>query len=78
MIIQNILLLNLPDVSVAPVFYMGKTIPNIQQQVKQYNKNMELIKEYPSITEAVLETKIKSISNVLTGRAKTAGGYIWL
>lgn len=42
------------------------------------NKNMELVKEYPSITEAVLKTGIKSISNALTGRAKTAGGYIWL
>jgi hypothetical protein len=51
---------------------------NKKRIIKQYNKNMELVKEYPSITEAVLKTGIKSISNALTGRAKTAGGYIWL
>lgn len=51
---------------------------NKKRIIKQYNKNMELIEEYPSITEAVLITGIKSISNALTGRAKTAGGYIWL
>ena len=51
---------------------------NKKRIIKQYNKNMELIKEYPSITEAVFITGIKSISNALTSRAKTAGGYIWL
>jgi hypothetical protein len=51
---------------------------NKKRIIKQYNINMELIKEYSSITEAVLITGIKSISNALTGRAKTAGGYIWL
>jgi thermolabile hemolysin len=58
---QNILLLNLPDVSVAPVFYMGKTIPNIQQQVKQYNKNIleivsELQQNFPQINIQVFDT----------------------
>jgi hypothetical protein len=35
------------------------------------------INTYSSITEAKFITKIKGINNVLTGRAKTAGGYIW-
>lgn len=39
--------------------------------------NKNLIKKFSSITEAKLETGIKGISNVLTGRAKTAGGYLW-
>lgn len=49
--------------------------------VKQINKNtMEVIKEYESISSASIDTGIirSSISNVLNGVAKTAGGYIWL
>lgn len=43
----------------------------------QYDLNMNPIKEWLSTTDANLETKIKGIGNVLTKRAKTAGGYIW-
>ena len=39
--------------------------------------NRNLIKEVSSITEAKLQTGIKSINNVLAGRAKKAGGYLW-
>lgn len=48
-----------------------------KKKVKQFNKNMEFIKEYPSITEASAETGIKGIRNVVTGKVKTAGGFIW-
>lgn len=44
----------------------------------QYDKNMNFIKEHQSVTQAVIDTGIKGINNALTGRAKTAGGYIWL
>ena len=36
-----------------------------------------LIKEYDYVMNAEKETKIKQISRVLTGKRKTAGGYIW-
>jgi hypothetical protein len=45
--------------------------------VKQFDKNMNLIQKFASITEARNITGIKGINNALTGRAKTAGGYIW-
>lgn len=48
-----------------------------KRMVKQYNKEMILINTYSSILEAKLITGIKGISNALTGRVKTAGGYIW-
>lgn len=52
--------------------------PSLKKRtVKQYSKEMILINTYSSITEAKFITKIKGINNVLIGRAKTAGGYIW-
>ena len=45
--------------------------------VKQLDMNKNLIKEFSSITEAKIQTGIKGIGNVLIGRAKTAGGYLW-
>ena len=48
-----------------------------KKKVKQFDMNRNLIKEFNSITEAKLETGIKGINNALTGRAKSAGGYIW-
>ena len=50
---------------------------NKKRNIKQLDMNRNLIKKFSSITEAKLETGIKGISNVLTGRAKTAGGYLW-
>ena len=43
----------------------------------QLNKNLNIINEFQSITDAVNKTKIKGVGNALTGLAKTAGGYIW-
>ena len=37
----------------------------------------KVINVFSSITEAINNTGIKSISNNLTGKTKTSGGYIW-
>lgn len=44
-----------------------------------YDRNMKLLKEYQSISEAAIELKLKNtnISSVCKGRVKTAGGFIW-
>lgn len=44
--------------------------------VEQYNFNGLLIATYQSAKEAVTKTGI-SVYNALSGRAKTAGGYVW-
>jgi hypothetical protein len=49
----------------------GKTVIQIHPITK------EIINVFSSITEAVKVTGIKSISNNLTGKTKTSGGYIW-
>jgi hypothetical protein len=49
----------------------GKPIIQICPQTK------ETINIFSSITEASKITGIKSISNNLIGKTKTAGGYIW-
>jgi hypothetical protein len=41
------------------------------------DKNLNIINEFQSITDAINKTKIKGIENALTGLAKTASGYIW-
>ena len=48
-----------------------------KRNVKQLDMNRNLIKEFSSITEAKIQTGIKGISNVITRRTKTAGGYLW-
>lgn len=48
-----------------------------RKQVKQYTKNMELLNTFESVTQAKQLTGIKAIGNVLSGRCKTAGGFIW-
>lgn len=48
--------------------------------VVQYNKNtLEIINIYESIVDASIATGIhkSSISNCVTGTAKTAGGFVW-
>lgn len=47
--------------------------------IKQYSLTNVFIKEYTSIKEAGKETNNNpnNISNCLSGRAKTSGGYIW-
>ena len=60
-----------------------KSVSNIQSRIRvaQYDKNMQLIKIYDSITEAANSVKcqITQIANVCKGvyGYKTAGGYIW-
>lgn len=50
------------------------------KKIKQFDKNWEFIKEWTSSSAVEDELKIlhSSLSNVLAGRAKTAGGYRWL
>lgn len=52
------------------------SIPSI---IEQYNKLGELIKTYPSISEASRATNvsISGISLCCSGKYKTAGGFIW-
>jgi hypothetical protein len=38
---------------------------------------MNKIKEYKTIIQAIKETNIKSIKEVLYNKQKTAGGFIW-
>lgn len=50
------------------------------RKIVQYTKNGELIASFESIIEASEKEKnvsACSIGNVLNGRAKTAGGFIW-
>ncbi len=47
--------------------------------IKQYSLDNVFIKEYVSVNEAGKETNNNpsNISNCLSGRTKTSGGYIW-
>ena len=47
--------------------------------IVQMNENMEVIKRYDSISQASKETGVsaQSIRDVLKGKQKHAGGYIW-
>lgn len=47
--------------------------------ILQYNKDGELLFEYPSISEASRQSgiSITAIHNCLSGRSKTSGGYLW-
>lgn len=58
-----------------PIKYKNKTI----RKVVQYDKNMNLIKEWDSISLVTRELKIggNTIVTCCKGRYKSAGGYIW-
>lgn len=63
-------------------FCKFKTVPEIdvtKKRVKQYDKNMNFIKEYPTITEASKETGVtlSNISMCLHNQRNSAGGYLW-
>lgn len=47
------------------------------KKILQYDLNMNLIKEWNSITEAKLELNLTNISKCLRGVCKTSGGFIW-
>lgn len=60
--------------------YSNTIIPHIKEhtgkQVGQYQNN-KLISAFRSIRQASKETGIIGVGNCISGRAKTAGGYIW-
>jgi len=55
----------------------GKLIFNKWKPIIQYDLKMNIITEYESKNEAFRQTQIKGISNAVTGRSNTAGGFIW-
>lgn len=61
--------------------YKGRISPNKGKgkPIFQYDKNMNLIQEYPSILIAsqTSNTPQPCISECLRGKYKTAGGYVW-
>lgn len=62
-----------------PLVIKGKQQSGSRKQVCQYDKNLNLIQIFDSITEASEKTGItlSSISKVCKGQRKTAGGYNW-
>jgi group I intron endonuclease len=61
--------------------YKGRISPNKGKgkPILQYDKNMNLIKEFPTLSEASKSLNIPQpcISECLRGKHKTAGGYVW-
>ena len=57
----------------------GKPNTYCRKAVNQYDLNGNLIASYPSVTEAAkaIGKRPSDISAGLTGRQRTAGGYIW-
>ena len=47
------------------------------RKIGQYTLDGKLIKEFDSIVEAMRETKVSSIKQVLYKKQNTAGGFIW-
>ena len=45
--------------------------------ISQFDKDMNLIKEFDCITTAMKETNTTHISDCAKGHRKTAGGFIW-
>ena len=54
----------------------GKPAPN-RKVVLQIDLDGNIIKEWNSVVEAQTELNINGIKNVVTGRAKTSGGFYW-
>ncbi len=54
----------------------GKPAPN-RKSVLQIDLEGNIIKEWNSVVEAQTELNISGIKNVVTGRAKTSGGFYW-
>ena len=63
------------------VINRGKPRPNYRKAILQYDKNMNLIKEWESGKNAalILEIQASDICSCLKGKPshKTAGGFIW-
>lgn len=47
------------------------------KSVHQYDLNNNYIKTYPSVSEAIRQTNIKTIFFCVIGKTKKAGGFIW-
>lgn len=47
------------------------------KKIQQYDMNMNLIKEWPSITDAEETLGITGISRVAKGERRSCGGFIW-
>lgn len=54
----------------------GKPAKN-KREIVQKDKEGNFIQEWESLTEAQNRLDIKGIGNALTGRSKSAGGYVW-
>jgi len=56
---------------------LKKPKPKLYKPICQLDKFGNQIAEFSNILEAINKTNIKGIYNVLTGLAKSAGGFIW-
>lgn len=52
-------------------------LPSNAEPVDQFTKDGKLVQTYESIAKAKRETNILNISACLSGKQKSAGGYIW-
>jgi hypothetical protein len=60
-----------------PKEIIEQTTPKLYKPIIQYDLNCIVIREWPSIKEAVNVTGITNIPNCVQGKNKKAGGYIW-
>lgn len=60
---------------------MGKNTWSVgahtSKPVMQYTLDNILVKEYPSISEAIRQTQFKTINHCVLGKIKKSGGYKW-
>lgn len=65
------------DLTLQEIFRANDDTPHHCKAIVQCSKDGLIIKNYPTIMSAKLETGIMDISDCLHGRRETAGGYIW-
>ena len=46
-------------------------------KIGQYDLNGNLIKEWPSVTDAEISLCISDISKCLNGKRRSVGGFLW-
>lgn len=56
---------------------LNRIIPKLQKPIIQYDTDLNYIREWGSIVQAINETKITNIPNCLQLKNKSAGGYVW-
>lgn len=61
------------------VSHQGTVVPNRWKKIYQFTTDGELVCEYESVTAASQKMNLckATISQCLSGRSKTAGGYVW-